>query len=448
MKSYKIFLLLLVFALTQLKVNAQSKIILDKQSGGGYCNQYFDLDEHGFALIFNKNKDVDEGVGANATIQNNIFYYSKDLTKRANFKVNSNGQFSIQASKNYLFLIDRLSTKYWVRVLNYSGIEVSSKKFDIEAIGINQDLVSKVHFTGTGKMIFEVYDGLDELHIYQINLLDKNEENIKEIDFALPSANPLENLKFQGKWRFTAENMGFYILSRKGANAEYDPNAIAYHIAFYDEDFNLFRLLLLDNFIMPNTQMLGKEASFSLNPTLQSFVVSCNLIRNGKLAFMVANYGMDPNSSVMKLFWHKEFEIIDNSKYRLIDNDGLSTPGPPTISNKGEQVIVCLNKGRTNVQEESLNQMVVFNGQGENIFNAVQMGNFEQLNLDGYCVDNNNMYSRIKKLQMAEVLKPFCEMQNIDVLDIDVDPQGNELVIIRNYDIKKNQVLIYRFTKR
>lgn len=192
---------------------------------------------------------------------------------------------------------------------------------------------------------------------------------------------------------------------------------------------------------MPNTQMLGKEASFSLNPTLQSFVVSCNLIRNGKLAFMVANYGMDPNSSVMKLFWHKEFEIIDNSKYRLIDNDGLSTPAPPTISNKGEQVIVCLNKGRTNVQEESLNQMVVFNGQGENIFNAVQMGNFEQLNLDGYCVDNNNMYSRIKKLQMAEVLKPFCEMQNIDVLDIDVDPQGNELVIIRNYDIKEKSGL-------
>jgi hypothetical protein len=92
--------------------------------------------------------------------------------------------------------------------------------------------------------------------------------------------------------------------------------------------------------------------------------------------------------------------------------------------------------------------MVIFNGQGENTFNAIQMGNFEQLNLDGYCVDNDNLYSRISKLQMAAILKPYCEMQNVDALDIDVDAMGNELAIIRNYDIKKNQVIIYRFTKR
>lgn len=448
MKILKIILSILLFVSIINQSKGQSKIILDKQSGGGYCNHYFDLGDYGFALVFNKDKDVDEGVGANATLQNNIFYYSKDLTKRANFKVNSNGQFSIFANKNYLFLVDRLSTKYWLRVLNFNGVEIASKKFDIEAIGLNHDLINKVHFTATGKMIFEVYDGLEDLHIYQINLLDKNEETVKEIDLAFPSSNPLESLKFQGKWKFTAENMGYYILSRKGANAEHDPSAIAYHIAFYDEDFTLFRLLLLDNFLMPNTQMLGKDASFSLNPTLQSFVVSCNVVRNGKLAFMVANYGMDPNSSVMKLFWHKEFELINNTKYRLIENDGLSVPAPPVISNKGDQVIVCLNKGRTNVQEESINQMVMFNGQGDNTFNAIQMGNFEQLNLDGYCVDNDNLYSRISKLQMAAILKPYCEMQNVDALDIDVDAMGNELAIIRNYDIKKNQVIIYRFTKR
>jgi hypothetical protein len=70
------------------------------------------------------------------------------------------------------------------------------------------------------------------------------------------------------------------------------------------------------------------------------------------------------------------------------------------------------------------------------------------LNFDNYCVDNNNMYSRIKALQMAAVLKPFCEMQNVDVLDIDLDAAGNELAIVRNYDVKKNQVTIFRFTKK
>jgi hypothetical protein len=39
-------------------------------------------------------------------------------------------------------------------------------------------------------------------------------------------------------------------------------------------------------------------------------------------------------------------------------------------------------------------------------------------------------------------------MQNVDVLDIDLDAAGNELAILRNYDVKKNQVTIFRFTKK
>ncbi|MDZ4666458.1 MAG: hypothetical protein SGJ00_01115 [bacterium] len=450
MRKAKIHLSLLFIGFLVVSSNlfGQSKIILDKQSGGGYCNKYFDLGDHGFALVFNKNKDLEEGYGASATLQNNVFYYSKDLVKRANFKISTNGQFSLYASKNYLFVVDRLSTKYWVRVLNFNGQELASKKFDIGAIGLNYDLVSKIHFTALGKMIFEVYDGLEDLHIYQISLLETQESGLKEIDIPFPSSNPLENLKYQGKWKLTAENMGYYILARKGANSEYDPNAIAYQIAFYDEEFGLFRELLLDNILTENAQMIGKDASFSLNPTLQSFIVTCNIIKNGKVGFMVANYGMNANSNVMKLFWQKEFELINNVKYRIVELDGISVPAPPVIMNKGDQVIVCLNKGRSNVQEESINQMVVFDGQGNNTFNAIQMGNYEQLNLDGFCVDNDNLYSRIKKLQIATVLKPYCELQNIEVLDIDLDAMGNELAIVRNYDISKNQIIIYRFTKR
>ncbi|MCF8425504.1 MAG: hypothetical protein K9H61_13455 [Bacteroidia bacterium] len=444
-KKIHLFLIVLLFQYNA--VFSQSKIVLDKNSGGGYCNNYFDLGDQGFALIFNKNKD-DESTNSNATLQNNIFYYSKDLSKKANFKISSTGIFTINATKNHLILVDRLSTKYYVRVLDFMGREVSSRKFDLNTIGLNQDVISKIHYTDQGKMIFEVYDGHDDLHIYTINLIDARGGELMEVDIPLPSANPLESMTFLGHWKMVAQNMGYYILARKGANSEFDPNAIAYHIAFYDEDFNLFREFLLDNFLMPNVQMIGKEASFILNPTLQSFAVSCLIMRNGKSGFMVANYGMNSNSNVMSLFWHKEFEITQNGKYRLVENDGLSVPIPPVISNKGPKIIVNVVKNKMNVSEEAINQMVVFDAQGNAVFNEIQMGNFEGLNLDNYCVDNDNLYSRIKKLQIASVLKPYCEQVNTDVLDIDVDADGNELAIVRNYDISKNQVIIYRFNHK
>lgn len=429
-------------------VLAQSKIILDKQSTGGYCNSYYDLGDNGFVLIFNKNKDVDEGVDKESTLQNNIYYYSKDLVKRANFKITSNGQFQIYSNKNNLIAVDRLSTKYFVRLLDYSGKEVSSKKFDLTDIGLNQDLIERIHFTDNGKMVFEVYDGLEQLHLYQIDLKNAKEQTLTEIDIPFPSNNPLESMAFQGNWTLLGQTTGFYILTRKGANADFNPNAIAYHIAFLDEDFNLFRELLLDNFLMEGIQMLGKEASISLNPILQSFVVSCNILKSGKPQFMAAEYAMNASNNVLKLKWYKEFEIINNQKYQFILNDSYTVPAPPVISHKGPKTYINLYKNRLNVNEEALNQMVVIDADGKTSMNAVQMGNYEQLNLDGFCVDNDNHYSRIKTLQMASVLKPFCEMQNIDVLDIDLDPFGNELVIILNYEIKKDQIIIHRFPKK
>jgi hypothetical protein len=51
-------------------------------------------------------------------------------------------------------------------------------------------------------------------------------------------------------------------------------------------------------------------------------------------------------------------------------------------------------------------------------------------------------------MQVAEVLKPFCESQNVSVVDLDLDAYGNELVIILNYDFKKDQIIIYRFPKK
>lgn len=443
-----LFILFTFILLLPNQTLGQSKIILDKQSTGGYCNSYFDLGDHGFILIFNKNKDVDEGVDKESTLQNNIYYYSKDLSKRANFKINSNGQFQIVGNKNNLFAVDRLSTKYFIRVLDYSGREIASKKFDLSEIGLSQDLIENIHYTDNGKMVFEVYDGLEQLHLYQIDLKNPKEQALSEIDIPLPSNNPLESMTFQGNWKLLSQSTGFYILSRKGANSDYNPNAIAYHIAFLDEEFNLFRELLLDNFLMEGIQMLGKEASISLNPALQSFVVSCNILKGGKPQFMASEYGMNPGNNVLKLKWYKEFELINNQKYQFIINDSYSVPAPPVISHKGPKTYINLYKNRLNVNEEAINQMVVVEADGKTSMNAVQMGNYEQLNLDGFCVDNDNLYSRIKNLQMAAVLKPFCEQQNIDVLDIDLDAFGNELVIILNYEIKKDQIIIHRFNKK
>ncbi len=441
-------LLLLAFLSIFSNVFAQSKIILDKHSAGGYCNQYFDLDENGFALVFNKDKDADAGAGSSASILNNVYYYSKDLVKRANFKVTSTGNFSLHASKNNIFVVDRLSTKYHVRVLDYAGKEIANKKFDLEQIGLNQDLISKIYFTSMGQMIFEVYDGRQQLHIYQIHLIEQKEDILTEIDIALPSANPLEKMAFTGNWTFLGESMGYFILARKGSNSEYDPSAIAYHIAFYDENFGLFRELLLDNFLLPNTNLIGKEATLSLNTSLQSFVVSGLINRDDKPGFMVANYGMELNSNVMRLFWYKELNILQNEKYHLIENDGISVPNPPVIIQNGQQIQVSIVKGRTNLQEEAINQLCLFDANGNLAMNAIQMGNFEGLNLDGFCVDNDELYSRIKKLQIATILKPYCDKSTCEVLDIDIDPSGNELAIVRDGNINVNQVAIYRFTKK
>jgi hypothetical protein len=49
---------------------------------------------------------------------------------------------------------------------------------------------------------------------------------------------------------------------------------------------------------------------------------------------------------------------------------------------------------------------------------------------------------------MNAILKPYCEMQNCDVLGFDLDANGNELAVVRNYDINKNQVIIYRYPKK
>jgi hypothetical protein len=71
------------------------------------------------------------------------------------------------------------------------------------------------------------------------------------------------------------------------------------------------------------------------------------------------------------------------------------------------------------------------------------MGNYEQLNLDGFCVDNENLYSRIKSLQMNKLLKSYCEKTGSETMDIYYGDKGDEMVIIKDNALK--QIIIYTF---
>lgn len=446
MKHKSLFsLILLLFTLSQ--AYAQNKIVIDAKSAGGYLNEYFDIGEFGFAMAFSQIDATNIQTSKKEQRATSIQYFSKDLTKRAYIKINAEGILKMYGNSKFLFLEDRVDNKYTLYLFDYTGRQLGKKKFNIGNVGLSVDMIEKTHFTINGEMLFEVYDGRGELHLFKIPLQDPAETNLVEVDLARPSSDPLKELSSKGDWKFLGQVMGFYITARKGANSDIDPNAIAYHLAFYDEEFQLFRELLLDNFLLPGVQMLGKEASMSLNPAMQSFVVSALITRGTNPGVMIANYGMNAENNVMTRFWHKEYSIKNNQKYKLVEIDGSTVPTPPVIMHRGSQVIVSVEKNRHADNEEVLNQLIALDMQGNESINEVQLGNYDMLNLDNFCVDNDNQYSRIKKMQIAAVLKPYCETTDSEVIDIDLDASGNELLIIKKGLGKKEQITIMRFAK-
>ncbi len=442
MKRLTILLQLLILALM---ASAQTKLVINSKSAGGFCNSYFDLGDQGFILGFNENKELNEG---GKVLLHHLQYYSKDLSKRANFKITTTGVLKITSNKNYLFAQDETGEKSTFTVIDFNGKELFKKKLDLNLVGLTQNQIERLHFTNLGDVIFESYDGLGDLHLFSSNLLNTKDNDLLEIDWLRPSSEPLTSMNYKGDWRFIGQHMGYFIMARKGANSQFNPNAIAYHIIFYDQDFQLFRELLLDNFILPGASLLGKDVSLSLNKTTESFMVSCLINRAGVPAFMAASFGLGKNNNVMSRLWQKEFTIKENAKYRLVDMNAVGAPVPPKVFHKGSQVIVSIANTEFNPFEETVNQLVVFDVQGNVLYNEIQNGTYESLNYDNYCVDNNNMYSRLSKLQMSTILKPTCEQQNSDVIDIDIDSAGNETLIILTLDTKKSLVTIYRFAKK
>jgi hypothetical protein len=436
------YLLSVVLTCWMLNSTAQTKTILDSKQIGLFCHDYFDLKEHGFILKYNKYQDDNRGTGKGAGIQETFFYYSKDLLKNATFKMSCSGEISILANDNYLLLIDRVEETYHMKLFDYTGKEIKSFIVSIADIGLSQDLINRSSLTPFNRLLLEVYDSREELHLFEYDLFNTEKKNFYEIDHLLPSANPFDKMK-TGPWTYLTASKEFHFIYRRGSNAEYEPSSLAYHLLFYNENFLFNKELLIDNILFTGETLFGKEASVVFNPKTQTIVIGANIIKDSKPYVLVCNYGFQNQSNIMTLFWRKLVPVINNNKFKLIDFDGYSSPLPPEVHCQGNRLDISLAKIRTSVNEEGLNQFICLNEQGEILFNQIQMGTYEQLNLDGYCVDNDNLYKRIKGLQMNATLKKYCEQTGAEALDINYTDRGEELLVIKENKIK--QVLMYYF---
>ncbi len=434
---------LLVLTLIYNQAHAQTKSVIDSKALGLFCHDIFDLGEYGFVLMYNKFKEDVAGTTKISNVQQSFFYYSRDLQKKAAFKMIANGELSMLANKNYILVNDRDVNTYTLKLMDYIGREWGSKKVDLAESGLSHAQIERSWLTPNNRMLLEVIDSRGETHLYELDLLNKSQNYFMELDFPVTGSNPLINMKSKGNWNFLSAYSGFYLFYKRGSNAEFEPTSLSYHLTFYDEQFTLFRELLIDNILKPGETLFGKEATVSLNPSLQLFVVSAIIKKDGISQLLVSGYGMDPNSSVMAQFWRHTIPIVNMKNYRLVVEDGVTMPLPPTVRVNGSRTEISVSKSRISVEEETVNQLICLDAQGKITFNQVQMGNYDQLNLDNFCVDNNNMYSRIKALQIYPILKQTCEKPGISALDFYLSDKGDELAILK--DDKLKQVIVYSF---
>lgn len=166
------FLLGLILCCVNLGVHAQTKTILDSKQIGLYCHDYIDLNEHGFLLKYNKYIDDVRGTGKGAGIQETFFYYSKDLLKNATFRMNCSGEISVFANDDYMLLIDRIEETYHMKLVDYAGKEIKTFIVSIADIGLSQDLIARTTLTPFNKLLLEVYDSREDLHLFEYDLFN------------------------------------------------------------------------------------------------------------------------------------------------------------------------------------------------------------------------------------------------------------------------------------
>ena len=213
----------------------------------------------------------------------------------------------------------------------------------------------------------------------------------------------------------------------------------------FDNSFGLFRELSSYNILSSGEILQGKEFSIDLNTAQQSFYVSYINKISDKYGFCVQKYKFDNLSNAIIRTTRKDGDLINNSAYKFVEIDGISAPKVPLLKQNGKDEEVVIAKDRLSLVEEAVNQIYILDESDNVKYNEVQTGDYDMLNLDGFCGDNGKMYSRFDKLMMKNALKQICECKRCEVLDIAVDEKGNELLITQNAET--NVVNIYRFIK-
>ncbi len=446
MYKNKIVIIVLLSLLSFL-LQAQVKpvISLDAKTSGGYYQNYFDLGNNGFIVVLNKVKNEIRASSNTKESSNTAYYFSKDLSKRAILKYNSLDNTSFLANENFIVMLDKNVDAYNVKIFDYNGKQLSSKRIDLSQAGLTTDKISRTFLSSSNRINYEVYDLMQGIHLYYNDLNNTAETDIIEADIALPSNNPFADNLTVGNWKFLCEYKGYYTLYRVANDKPYNSSESKLHLAMYDINFTLFRELSSANILLPGETLLGNDVALDFNTSNQCFMLSYINKNADKYGFSIQKLKFDNNSNSLIMDWKKNIELIGNNTYRFVEIDGLSTPKIPVLKQIGSSQEIVIAKDRLSLVDEAINQICITDNYGNIKYNQVQMGDFDMLNLDGFCGDNGKMYARFDDMMMKAVLKQTCEQKRCNVLDICKDENSNELLIVHNDE--KNTVNIYLFKK-
>jgi len=438
---------IVALTLLVLIVNAQVKpsVTLDAKTSGGFYQNYFDLGENGFIVVLNKIKnDIKASVNLKES-NNTAYYFSKDLTKRTIIRFTSLDNTSFLANENFIVLLEKNLDIYNIKLFDYNGKLVSTKRLDLAQAGLSNDKINRTFLSNGTRINYEVYDLMQGVHIFYNDLTLPGQNDIIEADLAFPNSNLFESISYPSEWKFLSEHKGYYIFYRIGNNKQFNPDNTIFHIAMFDNSFGLFRELSSYNILSSGEILQGKEFSIDLNTAQQSFYVSYINKISDKYGFCVQKYKFDNLSNAIIRTTRKDGDLINNSAYKFVEIDGISAPKVPLLKQNGKDEEVVIAKDRLSLVEEAVNQIYILDESDNVKYNEVQTGDYDMLNLDGFCGDNGKMYSRFDKLMMKNALKQICECKRCEVLDIALDEKGNELLITQNAET--NVVNIYRFIK-
>lgn len=439
------FLVVLTLLVVMAKAQVKPSVSLDAKTSGGFYQNYFDLGENGFIVVLNKSKnDIKASVNLKES-SNTAYYFSKDLTKRTIIRFTSLDNTSFLANENFIVLLEKNVDVYNVKLYDYNGKLVSTKRLDLAQAGLSNDKINRTFLSSGTRINYEVYDLMQGVHVFYNDLTAPGPNDIIEADIAFPNSNLFESVSYPSEWKFLSEIKGYYTFYRIGNNKQYNSDNSILHIAMYDNSFGLFRELNSHNILSEGETLQGKEISLDLNIAQQSFYLSYINKISDKFGCSIQKYKFDNLSNSLKRVAKKDIELINNATHKFVETDGLSTPKTPILKQNGKDEELVIAKDRLSLVDEAVNQICILDESDNIKYNEVQTGDFDMLNLDGFCGDNGKMYSRFDKMMMKNALKQICECKRCEVLDIAIDEKGNELLITQNAET--NVVNIYRFVK-